>query len=103
MNNFPGNSRRNRNLIIFFVLLGLVVLIISFSLSYVLLNNRNSSPTISTTGSPTSTAGTGPATCNGQGVSKNADGSYSFSWLHVNGQGQVVDSGNGLVHLVRSD
>lgn len=96
MNNYPGNPRRNRNLIIFFVLLALAVLIVSFSLTYVFIINKNSSPTASTT----PTTGTGLATCTGQGATKNADGSYSFSPLHINGAGQIVDAHNCLVRLV---
>jgi hypothetical protein len=97
MNNNPINPRRNRNVVILFGVLALVVLIASFSLAYVLLNRPNSSPTVSTTPGATST---GSATCTGTGVTKNADGSYSFSWLHVNAQGQVVDAHNCLVHLI---
>jgi hypothetical protein len=96
MNNFPENSHRNRNLIIFFVLLGLAVLVVAFSLSYVLILNKNN-----TTSTPTPTPGSGGvATCTGKGSSKNADGSYSFSPLHINGQGQIVDASNCVVHLV---
>ncbi|HJT55570.1 MAG TPA: cellulase family glycosylhydrolase [Ktedonobacteraceae bacterium] len=96
MNNYPGNPRRNRNLIIFFVLLALAVLIVSFSLTYVFIINKNSSSTASTTPTP----GPGLATCTGQGATKNADGSYSFSPLHINGAGQIVDAHNCLVRLV---
>jgi len=97
MNNNSINPRRKRNLLIFFALLALAVLVISFSLSYIFLTRPSSPPTGSIT--PTTTT-TGPATCNGQGVTKNADGSYTFSWLHVNSQGQVVDAHNCLVHLL---
>jgi hypothetical protein len=97
MNNNSINPRRKRNLLIFFALLAVVVLIASFSLSYIFLTRPSSPPTGSIT--PTTTT-TGPATCNGQGVTKNADGSYTFSWLHVNSQGQVVDAHNCLVHLL---
>lgn len=90
MNDFPGNSHRNRNLLIFFVLLGLAVLVVGFSLSYVLIINRqNPSPT------PGSVV-----TCTSKGAAKNADGSYSFAQLHINGQGQIVDPSNCVVHLV---
>jgi hypothetical protein len=91
------NTRRN--LILFFILLGIVVLVGSFFLSSALLNKPGSPPT--GVASPTVPSGTGTTgTCNGKGVVRNADGSYHFSRLHVNGQGAIVDSSNCIVHLV---
>jgi hypothetical protein len=40
-----------------------------------------------------------PLSGNGCGVSKNANGSNTFSWLHV-ANGKIVDANNCVVHLV---
>ncbi|HEV2339673.1 MAG TPA: cellulase family glycosylhydrolase [Patescibacteria group bacterium] len=40
------------------------------------------------------------ASCNNTGVTKNADGTYSFAQLHVDSQGNIVDSQGCLIHLL---
>lgn len=59
-------------------------------------------PSISLTLPPfpsTSTPSLGNAP-KGCGVTKHADGTYSFAWLHVDTMGNVVDEKNCVVHLV---
>src|SRR5712692_3499932 len=94
MNSFSRNSRRN--ILISFVLLGVVALIVSFSLTTLFINKQKST---TSPGSPTASSPVS-STCNGKGVGKNAAGAYTFSWLHVNAQGAVVDENNCVVHLV---
>ncbi|GAC1391524.1 MAG: hypothetical protein NVS4B11_27340 [Ktedonobacteraceae bacterium] len=69
------------------VAVGLVI----FTLFYTFGGNFGKPP------SPTTKTGAG---CNGMGVTKNADGTYHFSRLHVGSQGDVLDEQNCLVHLL---
>jgi hypothetical protein len=45
------------------------------------------------------TTAVSPPSCNHTGVRKNANGSYSFSWLHVTATGEIVDPSNCPVFL----
>lgn len=91
----------NRRILVLFVALGLIALVLGASLYYLfnalngnkLAGNGTGTPVVSPTSFPSHTG-------NGCGVKKNADGTYTFSWLHVSSDGKIVDESGCVVNLV---
>ncbi len=89
------NTRKLRLLATFLAVLA-VLLIVFVALVVQKQIFNGGSPQSQTAGTAT-TANPGGPVC---GVTKNSDGSYHFSWLHVDANGDVVDSNNCRVPLL---
>jgi len=87
-NKFPGKLRLLAGLLLVLVVLAGVLVVLVFQKQ--LFNPGSQSQT-------EATSTTGTQVC---GVTKNADGTYHFSWLHVSSTGDVVDSNNCRVPLL---
>lgn len=101
----------NRRVLVLFVILGLAAIVAGAGL-YLLINVATGNKLTGTGGTPTpaltpsSTPPGASATSlpghagNGCGTKKNADGTYTFSWLHVSSDGKIVDESGCIVNLV---
>src|SRR5579863_2268348 len=71
-----------------------LLIVAAGSIAYFLLGSQHVAPL-----QATPTPGHIANACRG-GITKNSDGSYSFSWLHVSQDGKVVDEKGCVVSLV---
>jgi hypothetical protein len=91
------NNRRS------IILLGIVLIILvgaAGTTTYYLLKLATTLPLQSGEGTATATQGGTSVPGKGCGVKRNSDGTYTFSWLHVSADGQIVDEKDCRVPLV---
>ncbi len=83
----------NRRMLGVFALVLALLAVVVGSVAYFFLSSRHPGVTIQASPTPGQPA-------NGcRGVTKNSDGSYSFSWLHVSADGKIVDEKGCVVPL----
>jgi len=85
----------NRQMLGVFALVLALLAVVVGSVAYFFLSVRHPEGTVQASPTPGQPANG----CRG-GITKNSDGSYSFSWLHVSADGKIVDEKGCVVPLV---